>query len=123
MIDKISNFIFVRVYAAGPTGGIFDFFKAPTSGTNAAVGDAPGSFKNILTLFLQWFLAIIGIMAFIYLVMSGVKYITAGGDAAKATEARNGIINAIIGIMVIAIAFTIMRFAAGIGSTVTGQLH
>jgi len=55
-------------------------------------------------------LIIVGIVAVLYLVYGGVTYITAGGDAEKATKGRTTITNAIIGIIVIAAALAIYNF-------------
>lgn len=59
---------------------------------------------------------IAGITAVLYLIYSGILYITAGGSADKAKAARQGIINAIIGIFVITAAFAIIRLAISAGS-------
>ena len=66
------------------------------------------------------FLLIAGVLAVFYLVWAGIQYITAGGSPDKAKAARQGIINAIIGIVVIVAAFFIVRFAVSIGNTVSG---
>ncbi len=55
-----------------------------------------------------------GALAVIYLLYSGILYITAGGDEAKATKARTGIVNAIIGIIIIVLAFVIEKAAANV---------
>ena len=47
------------------------------------------------------FLWIAAVLAVIYLIYGGVLYITAGGDAEKATKGRTALINAIIGIIII----------------------
>lgn len=53
-------------------------------------------------------------VAVIYLLWSGINYITAGGDDVKATTARKGIINAVIGIIIIVLAFVIEKAAANL---------
>lgn len=63
---------------------------------------------NVISIIL--FLA--GALAVIYLLWSGISYITAGGDDTKAATARKGIINAIIGIIIIVLAFVIEKAAA-----------
>lgn len=55
-------------------------------------------------------LTIAALAAFIYLLIAGFQYITAGGDAAKATTARTGIINALIGIIIILVAYVVLRY-------------
>jgi hypothetical protein len=59
-----------------------------------------------------------GILAVVYLLWSGIQYITAGGNADKVKAARQGIVNAVIGIVIIFAAFMIVRFAVGVGRTV-----
>ena len=44
------------------------------------------------------------------LIMGGFRYITSGGDQKKASEARGTLTFAIIGLVVIAGAFLILRF-------------
>ena len=44
------------------------------------------------------FFAIIGAFALLMIVASGMKYITAGGDPQRASEARKGIIYALVGL-------------------------
>jgi hypothetical protein len=59
-----------------------------------------------------------GALAVIYLIWAGIQYIQAGGDASKAKAARTSIINAIIGVVVILSAYTIIRFASSIANCV-----
>ena len=70
-------------------------------------------------------LVIIGIVAVLFLILYAFQYITAGGDPEKAKKARSGIINAIIGIIVAALAFSIVQFSvrtAGTVNTASEQL-
>ena len=55
-------------------------------------------------------LIVAGIIAFFYLLYGGIQYMTAGGDAEKATAARITILNAVIGIIIIVISFSIVTF-------------
>ena len=124
MLTKLSDFIITTAYAQGTTGGTggnkglnffdFSFITSSKGGT-----DAQGIFNSLLGKVMFWVLAVIMLIAFIYLIMNGVKYITAGGDAAKATEARNGVLNAIIGIVIVLIAYIILRFAGSLAGNLT----
>lgn len=71
------------------------------------------SFDNIFGQIIGWVLTIAALVAFIYLLMAGFQYITAGGDAAKAQTARTGIINALIGVIVIVVSYSILRYVGG----------
>lgn len=64
-------------------------------------------------------LLLAGIIAIFYLVYSGFLYVTSAGNPEKVKTARQGIINAIIGIIIIVAAFFIVRFAGLIGNTIS----
>lgn len=51
-----------------------------------------------------------GIIAVIIIIVSGFRYITAGGEAAKAKSARDSIIAALVGLVIIALAGTLINF-------------
>jgi len=54
--------------------------------------------------------SIIGAAALLVITLSGFRYITAAGDPAKVAKARNGIIYALVGIVVAIIAESILFF-------------
>ena len=59
---------------------------------------------------------IAGVILFFYLVFSGFQYLTAGGNADQAKKGQQGIVNAIIGIIIIVASyslFQIIRDTAG----------
>jgi hypothetical protein len=128
MLTKFQDWLFLTVYAQGttPIGGSniegntakdqklnFDLFNF--AGRDARGVNADTIFGSLIGRIMGWVLVVVALVAFIYLVVNGVKYITAGGDAAKATEARTGILNAIIGLIVVILAYVILRFAGGLG--------
>ncbi|MEI7792416.1 MAG: hypothetical protein WCI57_02970 [Candidatus Berkelbacteria bacterium] len=55
------------------------------------------------------YLMIAGMLAFLYLVYSGILYITSAGDTEKAKKAQTGFINVIIGVVVISLSYVIVR--------------
>lgn len=73
--------------------------------------------NKIITGAIGWLLVIAGAIAVIYLIYGGLLYITAGGDAEKATKGRTALINAIIGIVIIALAFVIVSWINSIIGT------
>lgn len=54
-----------------------------------------------------------GALAFIYLLYSGVLYITANGNPDQAKKAQTGIINAVIGLVIIVLAYSIFSAVKG----------
>ena len=53
-------------------------------------------------------IAFVGVIAVLYMMMSGFKYVTAGGDAKKAGEAKEGITHALIGIAITLVAYLLV---------------
>lgn len=73
--------------------------------------------NSLMDKIVTWITLIVGILAFIYLVYAGIQYITAAGDAEKAKKGQQGIIYAIIGIIIAVLAYTIVSV---IGDEATG---
>jgi len=119
MLELISHAI-AATQATGPTG-----VANPAGGTGAqAVQKILPNLNDFvvtegnLGLFIQaivnWILVIAGALAVIYLVYGGILYITAGGDAEKATKGRTAVINAIIGVVIILLAYIIVRWVGNL---------
>lgn len=64
-------------------------------------------------------LLIAGFLAVLFLLFAGIKYITSAGHPERAKEARAGIINVIIGVIVIVATYYIVRLAISLGTTLT----
>ena len=73
-----------------------------------------GATINISTLIpviLGWLAWGAGAIAFGFLIYGGILFVTSGGDAEKATKARNTILYAIVGIIVVVLSYAIITFA------------
>ena len=66
--------------------------------------------QNIVTTVLNIFSIVVGIVAVVMIVVGGFKYITSGGDSGKITSAKNTIVYAVIGLVVVALAQFIVKF-------------
>lgn len=53
---------------------------------------------------------IVGVVAVIMIIIAGLKYITSGGDSNNVASAKNTILYAIIGLVIVALAQVIVRF-------------
>lgn len=60
-----------------------------------------------------WVVAISGLVAVIFLIYGGILYITSTGDASKVKKAKDTILYAIIGLIIVALAQIISAFVAG----------
>jgi hypothetical protein len=65
--------------------------------------------KNAINIFS----IVVGVIAVIMIIIGGVKYITSGGDAGNVTGAKNTILYAIIGLVVVALSQVIVQFVLG----------
>jgi hypothetical protein len=68
-----------------------------------AIGRLIRAIINILSI-------IVGVAAVIMVIISGLRYITSGGDAQSVTSAKNGLLYAIVGLIIAAFAQLMVRF-------------
>jgi hypothetical protein len=61
---------------------------------------------------------IVGVIAVIMIIIGGFRYITSGGDSTKVGAAKNTILYALIGLIIVAIAQVIVRFVLGKATTI-----
>lgn len=69
----------------------------------------PASDETLKTLFLMAFV-IIGAVATLFIIIAGVRYITAGGDPQKVQTAKNEIKYALIGLVIAGMGAAIVNF-------------
>lgn len=63
---------------------------------------------------IQWAVAVVGIVAAIFIVYGGASYITSAGDPGKVKRAKDIILYALIGIIIVALAEIITAFVSNI---------
>lgn len=78
------------------TGGTCD-------GGDADINKVVGQVINIISI-------IVGVIAVIMIIIGGLRYITSGGDSNNISGAKNTIIYAVIGLVVVAMAQVIVKF-------------
>lgn len=59
---------------------------------------------------INWILAIVALIAVIMLIYGGVRYIVSGGDDQQTTAAKNTILYAIVGLIVVGLSWAIVNF-------------
>lgn len=72
--------------------------------------DQTNKVNQIITDVINVFSVVVGIVAVIMIVYAGFKYITSGGAQEKVTSAKNTILYAIIGLVIVALAQIIVKF-------------
>lgn len=71
---------------------------------------AKDKINSIIHSIINIFSLIVGFVSVIMIIIGGLKYITSGGDSSNITGAKNTIIYAIIGLVIVALSQFIVRF-------------
>ena len=91
-------------------------FDVTTGGTCDVAGsgqEAASSVNNIIETVINIFSIVVGFVSVIMIIIGGLKYITSGGDSGNITGAKNTILYAIIGLVIVALAQIIVQFVLG----------
>ncbi|PIR78997.1 MAG: hypothetical protein COU26_03425, partial [Candidatus Levybacteria bacterium CG10_big_fil_rev_8_21_14_0_10_36_30] len=78
-----------------------------------------------VTFFVSFLVVIAVLAALLYIILGAFQWITSGGDKTKVESARNHIIAAVIGLIIIALTFVIINVlmqVLGIGSLTNLQI-
>lgn len=75
--------------------------------------DAENRVNDIIQLVINIFSLIVGVISVIMIIIGGLKYITSGGDSGNVQGAKNTILYAIIGLVIVALAQFVVRFVLG----------
>lgn len=81
-----------------------------SSGNACDDGTAENKVNGLITLIINIFSIVVGVVAVIMIIIGGLKYITSSGDSNNVTSAKNTILYAIIGLVVVALAQFIVKF-------------
>ena len=111
----------VMVHAADPgvsvqgslCGGT-DLSISATPGDCSKTGSAAETTANsLIHTIINIFSAVVGIVAVIMIIVGGFKYITSGGNDGNVSTAKNTILYAVIGLVIVALAQIIVRYVLG----------
>ncbi len=72
-----------------------------------------GKLNELIAKIVNIISVIVAIVAVIMIIVGGFKYITSGGDSGNVTGAKNTILYAIIGLVVVALAQFVVKFVLG----------
>lgn len=139
MFKKIKTIIMslaaVLVIAAPATVPVVAFADASTiqnglcAGSNLTVSDSGSctvdssgtqdKVNNLLTTVVNIFSVVVGVVAVIMIIVGGLRYITSGGDSSKVGGAKNSIIYAIVGLVIVALAQFIVHYVLAKATSLT----
>lgn len=103
---------------------------SPAESLNCGVDAGPGgctgtcaapqqSLDTLITNIVKILSAIVGLVAVLMIILGGFRYITSGGDTTKVNGAKNTIIYAVVGLVVVALAQAIVKFTLDKATTST----
>lgn len=78
--------------------------------TDGSAKDPQGQVSDVVAKVVNIFSLVVGIAAVIMIMVGGFKYVTSQGDSGNVSGAKNTILYAIIGLVVVALAQTIVHF-------------
>lgn len=90
-----------------------------TCGT-AGQGDGTAQISTIAGKIVNIFSIIVGVIAVIMIIYGGFRYITSGGDSGKVGNAKNSLIYAIIGLIIVALAQVIVHYVINTAAGAAG---
>jgi uncharacterized membrane protein YuzA (DUF378 family) len=110
----------VTVYAGVSldSKGNVDVAEGLCSGAKIALGEdncddngqAATSVSSIIQTVINIISIIVGVAAVIMIIVGGLRYITSSGDSSSVSSAKNTILYAIVGLVVVALAQILVRF-------------
>lgn len=90
-----------------------------SSCSNIALGNPQSALNKFITRVVNLFSVVVGIVAVVMIIIGGFRYIVSGGDSSSVTDAKNTILYAIVGLIIVAISQFLVRFvlsqATGLG--------
>lgn len=91
------------------TGAELEFSENPTGNCDTG-DDATQKINDLIRSVINLLSAIVGVIAVIMIIVGGLRYITSGGNDTSVTSAKNTILYAIIGLIIVALAQILVRF-------------
>lgn len=89
-------------------------FQLPDASSGGLGGGISGetSLTGLIFTVINIALALAGLIAVLFLIIGGFRYITAGGNEDASGQAKKIIMNAVIGIIVVILSFVVVRVVA-----------
>ncbi|MBI3957090.1 MAG: hypothetical protein HY340_03835 [Candidatus Kerfeldbacteria bacterium] len=91
-------------------------FENPSQTLGLGTTDLKGTVINII----NWVLGLLGIIAVIMILIGGFQWMTASGNEEKVEKAKKIISAAIVGLIIILLAWAIVNFVIGTAENVSG---
>ena len=91
-------------------GSVGEACKGASLNESGGCADGSSKLQGIIRVALNLLSAVAGIGAVVMLIIAGIRYATSGGDSSGVSGAKNTIIYAVVGIVIVALAQAIVQF-------------
>jgi Type IV secretion system pilin len=81
--------------------------------TKTDVSEGATTINSTIETVINIFSVIVGVVAVIMLIFGGFRYVTSGGDSGNIGNAKNTILYAIVGLVIVAISQAVVQFVLG----------
>ena len=98
------------VFAQTPQQAICEGVSIDQSGGSCTGNEAGGQVGRIIQIAIRIFQTIVGVISIFAIITAGLNYINSGGDSGKIKTAKDRILYAAIGLVVVALAQVIIQF-------------
>jgi len=105
------------VGSQGCSGSNLDVTSGSNTGCDTAT--AGGGIDTLLKNIINVFSIVVGLVAVIMIIVGGFRYIVSGGESSSVSGAKNAILFAIVGLVIVAIAQLIVHFVLAKSATLT----
>lgn len=78
-----------------------------------SIGLSSGNFSVILVNLINWVLGLLGIIAVAMIILGGFQWLISGGNDESVATAKKTIGNAVVGIVIILLAWAVVHFTIG----------
>ena len=122
MKTHIKHIFLATIAVLALSGGILTIAQSSTANAVSPFGACGGSSDSkvcegkddslmpILENIINTLLFLVGIIAVIVIIVNGIRFVTSNGNSDQVASARNGVIYAVVGIVVAVMAYAIVRF-------------
>jgi len=102
--------LMVHTYAQSSKDAVCEGLQLTGGGADCQASPGEATVDSTIRLVINVLSILVGVAAVIMIIIGGFKYITSSGDSAGINSAKNTILFAIIGLVIVAMAQIIVRF-------------
>jgi hypothetical protein len=110
MLTSVISFVLLPAYALADTPQTAICSGVGIASANGTCGDNGAQVNTVILTAINLFSTFVGLFAVVMIIVAGFRFITSGGDPGQVSSAKNAIIYAIIGIVVVVLSQFIVHF-------------